>query len=486
MIESEKSNSIPHAILVEERNNPLNDVISPSDVIIDEAQDNSDKQWGLVKKLTDDFLDENSQKTLFIVGDIKQSIYSFQGAEPQLFLETKHYFKQKFEIYKKSFTYIEWNFSFRVPQNTLNFIDSYFNQHQLTQNLMLEKIHPLNHIGFNQNTGVIININYNKKIKLKKISNVNKVNKLTFFKTKTNSLNCSTWNNLFNTKINNKSKIDNKMFHVEHFEKNNINTSDKSLNKNVPRGTFFIKKKNIDFDSIIKNNDLYKNYNNKNIELNYQNVPRGTFSIRDKIKIPNCSTWNNLKKKKIIQKFKNCSTWNNFQKIQNNNLSNNKYYKQLDILLNQEINIEQLIYQLKLIKKDLPYSILLLKIHSILKTHLNIKIINKLITIIKNLEKKQFFSIKNFNLYLVNNPIELEESSHKDGVKILTIHAAKGLESKTVILINNILEKQFSSKNHKIMQSMDDQLLIENQKESSRLLYVALTRTKEKLILINE
>jgi ATP-dependent exoDNAse (exonuclease V) beta subunit len=87
---------------------------------------------------------------------------------------------------------------------------------------------------------------------------------------------------------------------------------------------------------------------------------------------------------------------------------------------------------------------------------------------------------------LVNNPIELEESSHKDGVKILTIHAAKGLESKTVILINNILEKQFSSKNHKIMQSMDDQLLIENQKESSRLLYVALTRTKEKLILINE
>ena len=36
------------------------------------------------------------------------------------------------------------------------------------------------------------------------------------------------------------------------------------------------------------------------------------------------------------------------------------------------------------------------------------------------------------------------------------------------------------------MQSMDDQLLIENQKESSRLLYVALTRTKEKLILINE
>ena len=53
MIESEKSNSmdnsIPHAILVEERNNPLNDVISPSDVIIDEAQ--VFKQMNEIKKV---------------------------------------------------------------------------------------------------------------------------------------------------------------------------------------------------------------------------------------------------------------------------------------------------------------------------------------------------------------------------------------------------------------------------------------------------
>ena len=608
-------------------------------LIIDEAQDNSDKQWWLVKKLTDDFLDQNNHKTLFIVGDIKQSIYSFQGAKPQLFLETKNYFKQKFEIYKKNFTYIEWNFSFRVPQNTLNFIDSYFNQHQLTQNLMLETINPLNHVGFNQNEGIIIDINYNKATKLKKISNLKEINKLTFFKTKTNSLNCSTWNNLLNTKTNNKDEVENKMFHVEQFEKNNIDTSNKYLNENVPRGTFSIEKKNIYFNNIIKNDDLYKNYNNRNVKLSDKIVLRGTISIRDKIKIQNCSTWNNLKKQtlenlvysKILQEIQNgtkeneimilfrsrnktitnlveilkrykhkiyqknnniiktsktlkiiqliniiifqeniktnslncstwnnllntkinnkintkmfhvehfvnnkinnvnksdiklfhveqfeknniytsnkslnenvprgtisirdkikiqkCSTWNNFQKIQNNNLPNNKYYKQLNILSNKEINIEQLIYQLKLIRKDLPYSILLLKIQSALKKHLNGKIINKLITIIKNLEKQKIFSIKNFNLYLTNNSIGLEESSHKNGIKILTIHAAKGLESKTVILINNVLEKQFNSKNHKIIQSMNDQLLIENQKESSRLLYVALTRTKEKLILINE
>ena len=511
-------------------------------LIIDEAQDNSDKQWGLVKKLTDDFLDENSQKTLFIVGDIKQSIYSFQGAKPQLFLETKHYFKQKFEIYKKSFTYIEWNFSFRVPQNTLNFIDSYFNQHQLTQNLMLEKIHSLNHIGFNQNTGVIIDINYNKKIKLKKISNVNKVNKLTFFKTKTNSLHCSTWNNVMNIKIDNKTNT--QLFHMERCVGNEINN---------------ISRPNV---QLFQMEQLEKyNVNTLNHSLN-ENVPHGTFAIRDKIKIQQCSTWNILKKQtlenliysKILQEIQNgtkeseimilfrsknkttknlveilkrykhkiyqknnniiktsktleiikliniivfdskktsslnCSTWNNYRNTTNNISTNkkNKYYQQLDILLNQEVNIEQLIYQLKLIKKDLPYSILLLKIQSTLKKHLSEKIINKLFTITKNLEKQKIFSIKNFNLYLVNNPIDLEEYSHKDGIKMLTIHASKGLESKTVILINNILEKQFNSKNHQIMQSINDQLLIENQKESSRLLYVALTRTKEKLILINE
>ena len=144
------------------------------------------------------------------------------------------------------------------------------------------------------------------------------INELTFFKTKTNLLKCSTWNNLLNTKMNN--KINTKMFHMEHFVNNKINNVNKSDTK-----LFHVEQ--------FEKNNIYTS----NKSLN-KNVPRGTFSIGDKIKIQNCSTWNNLKKKKIIQEFKKCSTWNiyiqNKHKYKTNNNQNIKYNK-LTILKNK-------------------------------------------------------------------------------------------------------------------------------------------------------
>jgi ATP-dependent helicase/nuclease subunit A len=55
-------------------------------VLIDEAQDTSPEQWGIIKALVDEFTVGNSaqenERTVFSVGDLKQSIYSFQGADP--------------------------------------------------------------------------------------------------------------------------------------------------------------------------------------------------------------------------------------------------------------------------------------------------------------------------------------------------------------------------------------------------------------------
>ncbi|HAO57903.1 MAG TPA: hypothetical protein DCR05_07115, partial [Alphaproteobacteria bacterium] len=53
----------------------------------DEAQDTSPPQWQLLRRLSDEFFDSpmddpDARRTLFIVGDFKQSIYSFQGADP--------------------------------------------------------------------------------------------------------------------------------------------------------------------------------------------------------------------------------------------------------------------------------------------------------------------------------------------------------------------------------------------------------------------
>jgi hypothetical protein len=68
-------------------------------ILLDEAQDTAPDQWAILKRLTGEFFagegrpsDRTAERTLFIVGDEKQSIYSFQGADPErLIAETQGY-----------------------------------------------------------------------------------------------------------------------------------------------------------------------------------------------------------------------------------------------------------------------------------------------------------------------------------------------------------------------------------------------------------
>jgi len=70
-------------------------------ILLDEAQDTSPNQWNILKLLTEEFYSGESNKlgirTFFAVGDPKQSIYSFQGAEPNAFSINKSFFKSKFQ-----------------------------------------------------------------------------------------------------------------------------------------------------------------------------------------------------------------------------------------------------------------------------------------------------------------------------------------------------------------------------------------------------
>ncbi|AEE14648.1 UvrD/REP helicase [Thermodesulfobium narugense DSM 14796] len=55
-------------------------------ILIDEFQDTDEVQWACIKKLCDDLLSRNG--SVFAVGDIKQSIYSFRGANYKIMKET--------------------------------------------------------------------------------------------------------------------------------------------------------------------------------------------------------------------------------------------------------------------------------------------------------------------------------------------------------------------------------------------------------------
>lgn len=96
-------------------------------LLIDEAQDTSPEQWDIIKAITDEFFTNyNSDKTVFVVGDEKQSIYSFQGADFQLFQDMHKYFKARSETNGQRFHDVILNKSYRTTGNILSFVDDVF------------------------------------------------------------------------------------------------------------------------------------------------------------------------------------------------------------------------------------------------------------------------------------------------------------------------------------------------------------------------
>lgn len=101
-----------------------------SHLLLDEAQDTSPAQWELVDALTGEFDAgqgvERAQdpRTLFVVGDEKQSIYSFQGADPsQLSKQYQQFHLRNSELLKESM-----EMSFRSSPEVLTFVDTVWNE----------------------------------------------------------------------------------------------------------------------------------------------------------------------------------------------------------------------------------------------------------------------------------------------------------------------------------------------------------------------
>lgn len=100
-------------------------------VLVDEAQDTSPDQWEIVSALIEEFTAgkgaRGMPRTLFVVGDEKQSIYSFQGAVPQNFSALRDAFARKFAAAERPFErHISLNFSFRSTRAVLSAVDRVF------------------------------------------------------------------------------------------------------------------------------------------------------------------------------------------------------------------------------------------------------------------------------------------------------------------------------------------------------------------------
>lgn len=100
-------------------------------ILVDEAQDTSPRQWAVIDKLADEFSSgEGAQgdkpRTIFVVGDKKQSIYSFQGAAPQEFDHQRDTYRDKLQGAGQPFQSESLDYSFRSSAAILNAVDSTF------------------------------------------------------------------------------------------------------------------------------------------------------------------------------------------------------------------------------------------------------------------------------------------------------------------------------------------------------------------------
>jgi ATP-dependent helicase/nuclease subunit A len=116
-------------------------------VLIDEAQDTSPKQWAIVKALVSDFFAglgaHERRRTIFAVGDEKQSIFSFQGAAPHEFAEMRHYFEQVHERAELRFVATEFKHSFRSGPNVLGAVDTVFARAEAFAGLSADDVAPV-------------------------------------------------------------------------------------------------------------------------------------------------------------------------------------------------------------------------------------------------------------------------------------------------------------------------------------------------------
>ncbi len=100
-------------------------------ILVDEAQDTSPGQWAVIERLADEFAagegrDPQRHRTIFVVGDRKQSIFSFQGADAAGFDRMQRHFGERLGRIGQALQSHQLEYSFRSSEAVLHVVDSTF------------------------------------------------------------------------------------------------------------------------------------------------------------------------------------------------------------------------------------------------------------------------------------------------------------------------------------------------------------------------
>ncbi|MCM1294315.1 MAG: UvrD-helicase domain-containing protein [Muribaculaceae bacterium] len=100
-------------------------------ILVDEAQDTSPDQWNIIVSLVHTIMSVPDYDTIpptsFVVGDTKQSIFGFQGADPHAFSESRDVFEHQIEESRLIFKEPVLDVNYRSVAPILETVDEFFN-----------------------------------------------------------------------------------------------------------------------------------------------------------------------------------------------------------------------------------------------------------------------------------------------------------------------------------------------------------------------
>ncbi|MEG3620069.1 double-strand break repair helicase AddA [Magnetovibrio sp. PR-2] len=136
-------------------------------ILVDESQDTSPAQWDIVKRIAEEFfagvgmeqkLDDGEQpqsRTIFAVGDEKQSIYSFQGADPFEFDRMQDHFQARVTAAGGQFVSMPLTQSFRTTSAVLRVVDDVFAQPEAQDGLSFQGLSVAHQTSRDQEAGLV-------------------------------------------------------------------------------------------------------------------------------------------------------------------------------------------------------------------------------------------------------------------------------------------------------------------------------------------
>jgi ATP-dependent helicase/nuclease subunit A len=450
--------------------------LSFSHILIDEAQDISKTQWDLLQKIIKSTY--NFDSSIFIVGDYKQSIYGFQGADPEHFLTINQFYKTELKKISKSWEYLELTHSFRSKKEILEAVDKVFNS--------IEFINKLNHIAIKKGVGIVKIIEHslvpNKEVSEK---------------------------NCWKIPEKNEDFFDNKLFHAEEI----ANFISHLLNRNYENYRIAHKDIMVLFRKrcekmkhliqVLKQNNISVSEENK---INFSDdiiildllsivkfflLPEDNFNLICLLKSP----FFNFTEEQIFKTSYDRKKQNVVDILQNTHPQTSKLLQELEESY-QNLSLYDfyiyILYQKKFINN----------FHQEFGTNCQ-EIIDIFLDKVSEFEKQLLGDKEVFLEWLqYNSDINVANNNSK-GVKITTVHAAKGLQSPIIILADagdseNMPNENFfwhnekliipnvsEYKNSKIKEIVNERK-IKLKQESLRLLYVAMTRTEDELYIFGE